>query len=118
MITDITSKLSSKHDLSYDEMSCTMDEILEGRSSVQQTAKFLKNLTEKGETDDELLAMLDKMQGHAVRIEPKRQGRIIDVCGTGGDKMHTYNISTTAAYVLAAHGGNDAQHGNRPNARA
>src|SRR5256712_5196570 len=113
MITDVTAKLSSKHNLSYDEMSYTMDEILEGRSSVQQTANFLKNLTEKGETNDELLAMLDKMQGHAVHIEPKRQGRIIDVCGTGGDKMHTFNISTTAAFVIAAGGGNVAKHGNR-----
>ena len=113
MITDITSKLSSKHNLSYDEMSYTMDEILEGRSSVQQTANFLKNLTDKGETNDELRAMLDKMEGHAVHIEPKRQGRIIDVCGTGGDKMHTFNISTTAAFVIAAGGGNVAKHGNR-----
>ncbi|TLY06885.1 MAG: anthranilate phosphoribosyltransferase [Thaumarchaeota archaeon] len=113
MITEITTKLSSKHDLSYDEMCYSMDEILEGQSSVQQTAKFLKNLTEKGETDDELLAMLDKMQEHAIHIEPKRQGRIIDVCGTGGDKMHTFNISTTAAFVIAASGCTVAKHGNR-----
>ncbi len=113
MITEITSKLSSKHDLSYDEMSYIMDEILEGRSSVQQTADFLKNLTEKGETDDELLAMLDKMQAHAVHIHPKRQGKLIDVCGTGGDKMSTFNISTAAAFVTAAGGGNVAKHGNR-----
>ena len=113
MITEITSKLSSKHDLSYDEMSYIMDEILEGRSSVQQTADFLKNLTEKGETDDELLAMLDKMQAHAVHIHPKRQGKLIDVCGTGGDKMSTFNISTAAAFVTAAGGCNVAKHGNR-----
>src|SRR5207249_12007614 len=99
MITEITTKLSSKHDLSYDEMCYSMDEILEGQSSVQQTAKFLKNLTEKGETDDELLAMLDKMQEHAIHIEPKRQDRIIDVLGIGGDKMHTIKISTNAALL-------------------
>ncbi|TLX95372.1 MAG: anthranilate phosphoribosyltransferase [Thaumarchaeota archaeon] len=113
MIAEITSKLSSKHDLSYDEMSYIMDEILEGRSSVQETANFLKNLTEKEETDNELLAMLDKMQAHAVHIQPKRQGKFIDVCGTGGDKMSTFNISTTAAFVIAAGGGNVAKHGNR-----
>ena len=113
MITKITTKLSSKCDLSYNEMCHSMDEILGGRSSVQQTAKFLKNLTEKGETDDELLAMLNKMQEHAIHIEPKGRGRIIDVCGTGGDKMSTFNISTTAAFVIAASGGTVAKHGNR-----
>ncbi len=113
MITENTTKLSSKRDLNYDEMCYSMDEILKGKCSVQETANFLKNLTEKGETDDELLAMLDKMQEHAIHIEPKRLGRIVDVCGTGGDKMRTFNISTTAAFVIAASGGTVAKHGNR-----
>jgi len=113
MISEITARLSHNKDISYDEMCRIMDELLAGRSTVQETVNFLHNLTEKGESDDELLAMLDKMQEHAIHIVPKRQGRIIDVCGTGGDKMHTFNISTAAAFVIVANGGSVAKHGNR-----
>ncbi len=100
-------------DLSYDEMSNIMDDILNGQISVQETVKFLRNLTEKGESNEELLAMLDKMQQYAIHISPRRSGRIIDVCGTGGDKMKTFNVSTTAAFVIAGAGGIVAKHGNR-----
>ena len=113
MITDTTTKLAHNKDLSYDEMRDTMNDILNGKSSVQETSNFLKNLTTKGESDDELLAMLDAMQEYSIHIEPKCNGRLIDVCGTGGDKMHTFNVSTTAAFVIAAGGVNVAKHGNR-----
>jgi anthranilate phosphoribosyltransferase len=113
MISEITTKLSHNKNISYDEMSRIMDVILDGKSTVQETANFLKNLTEKGESDEELLAMLDKMQEHAIHISLKCKGPIMDVCGTGGDKLHTFNISTAAAFVIAASGGNVAKHGNR-----
>lgn len=113
MILETTIKLSNSKDLSYDEMHDAMSEILDGKTSVQDTANFLKNLTIKGESNDELLAMLDTMQEHAIHIDPKCTGRIIDVCGTGGDKLSTFNVSTTASFVIAAGGGNVAKHGNR-----
>jgi anthranilate phosphoribosyltransferase len=113
MISKTITKLSDNKDLNYGEMRDAMDEILGGKTSVQDTASFLKNLTAKGESDDELLAMLDMMQEHAIHIEPKCSGRIIDVCGTGGDKMSTFNVSTTASFVIAAGGGTVAKHGNR-----
>lgn len=113
MIAEITTKLLHNKDISYDEMCHTMDEILEGKSTIDETVSFLRNLTKKGESDEELLAMLDKMQEHAIHIMPKCQGKIIDVCGTGGDKMRTFNISTAAAFVIAACGINVAKHGNR-----
>ena len=113
MINDLTNKLSFFSDLSYDEMSKAMTEILGGNVQTQETIDFLKKLTEKGETDDELLAMLDKMQEFAVPIAPRTKGRVIDVCGTGGDKMKTFNISTAAAFVVASAGGTVAKHGNR-----
>lgn len=113
MIHDLTNKLSLYEDLNYQEMSQAMDEILKGQIPPQQTADFLRNLTDKGESDQELLAMLDKMQQYAIHISPKREGRIIDVCGTGGDKMKTFNVSTAAAFVIAATGGTVAKHGNR-----
>ncbi len=113
MINDLMNKLSFFSDLSYDEMSKAMTEILGGNVQTQETIDFLKKLTEKGETDDELLAMLDKMQEFAVPIAPRTKGRVIDVCGTGGDKMKTFNISTAAAFVVASAGGTVAKHGNR-----
>lgn len=113
MISEITNKLSNKTNLTYNEMSFAMEEILTGKTSTQESISFLNILTEKKETDEELLAMLDKMQEHAIHISPKRAGKIIDVCGTGGDKMSTFNISTTSAFVIAALGGTVAKHGNR-----
>lgn len=113
MISEITTKLSHNKNISYTEMSGTMDLILDGKSSSHESAEFLKNLAEKGETDEELLAMLDKIQEHAIHISPKCQGKIIDVCGTGGDKRNTFNISTAAAFVIVASGGKVAKHGNR-----
>jgi len=113
MISEKITKLSDNKDLRYNEMCDIMNEILDGKVSVQDTASFLRNLTAKGESNDELLAMLDMMQEHAIHIEPKCSGRIIDVCGTGGDKMNTFNVSTTASFVIAAGGVNVAKHGNR-----
>ncbi len=113
MIAELTNKLSLYQDLNYDEMSGIMDELLKGQISSEEAANFLRNLTDKGESDEELLAMLDKMQQHAIHISPKRPGRIIDVCGTGGDKMKTFNVSTTAAFVINSAGGTIAKHGNR-----
>lgn len=113
MISEKITKLSDDKDLRYSEMCDIMNEIFDGKVSVQDTASFLRNLTAKGESNDELLAMLDMMQEHAIHIEPKCSGRIIDVCGTGGDKMNTFNVSTTASFVIAAGGVNVAKHGNR-----
>lgn len=113
MLNELTDKLSLYEDLTYEEMSQVMDEILKGQVPVQETANFLRNLTDKGESDQELLAMLDKMQQYAIHITPKRNGKIIDVCGTGGDKMKTFNVSTAAAFVIAGAGGSVAKHGNR-----
>ena len=90
-----------------------MNEILVGTHNDQDVAEFLENLTQKGESDDELLAMLNKMEEFAVHISPNCKGKVIDVCGTGGDKLKTFNISTAAAFVIAAAGGNVAKHGNR-----
>lgn len=113
MITEYITKISSNRNLSYDEMSQVMEYILSGKISVDDTTNFLRILTDKGETDHELLAMLDKMQENSIHIHPKIDQNIIDVCGTGGDKMNTFNISTTASFVIAASGVVVAKHGNR-----
>ena len=113
MIKDLTQQLSHGNNLTIDQMTNVMNEILGGTQSDQDIAEFLKNLTQKGESDDELLAMLNKMEEFALHISPNCQGKIIDVCGTGGDKLKTFNISTTSSFVIAAAGGNVAKHGNR-----
>ncbi len=113
MIEDSLSKLKDGNNLSFEETSNAMDSILKGKVSDDQIANFLKYLREKGETDDELLGMLDKMQSFSLQVTPKRKGTIIDVCGTGGDNLQTFNISTTASFVIAAAGGIVAKHGNR-----
>ena len=113
MINEILIKIQKKTDLTYDEMSAVMSDILSGKTTVQQNIDFLSNLTSKGETNDELLAMLEKMQEYSLKITPRNQGTIIDVCGTGGDMLQTFNVSTTASFVIAAAGGIVAKHGNR-----
>ncbi len=113
MIRELTKHLSTGNNLSFDDMTNVMNDILSGTQNDEEIAKFLKNLAEKGESDDELLAMLNKMEEFAIHISPKCQGKVIDVCGTGGDKLKTFNISTTASFVIAGAGGNVAKHGNR-----
>jgi len=99
--------------LTFDEMSEVMSNILNGRNDDQEIANFLKDLSVKGETDEELRAMLKKMSELSVDISPRCHGTIIDVCGTGGDNLQTFNISTAASFVIAGAGGNVAKHGNR-----
>ena len=113
MISQYISKLQEKTDLTYDEINQIMTEVLSGKTDDIQNSKFLSSLAQKGETDDELLGMLDKMEEFSLKITPKNQGTIIDMCGTGGDKLQTFNISTTASFVVAASGGIVAKHGNR-----
>jgi anthranilate phosphoribosyltransferase len=113
MIADMLSILKNGKDLSYDEITNIMNDVLSGKVSDQNICEFLENLRQKGESDDELLGMLDKMQDFSLQVRPKRKGTIIDVCGTGGDNFHTFNISTAASFVIAAAGGIVAKHGNR-----
>jgi anthranilate phosphoribosyltransferase len=113
MISDFILKLQQNTDLTYDEMNLIMTDVLSGKTDDVQNADFLSSLAEKGETDEELLGMLDKMQEFALKVEPKNQGTVIDMCGTGGDKLQTFNVSTTASFVVAAAGGIVAKHGNR-----
>ena len=113
MIDELIVSLENNQNLSFDQMTIAMNEILKGEHTDEIVAKFLQNLTLKGETDDELLAMLDKMNQFSVNIAPNCKNKIIDMCGTGGDNLKTFNISTAASFVVAAAGGYIAKHGNR-----
>ena len=113
MIAELIKKLENNTDLTYNETLSAMSEMLSGKTSDNDNAAFLSNLAKKGETDDELLGMLDKMQELSIKVNAKDKGTVIDMCGTGGDKLQTFNVSTTASFVVAAAGGIVAKHGNR-----
>jgi anthranilate phosphoribosyltransferase len=113
MLENYIARLEVGANLTSNEMHNAMKLLLVEGETDELKAAFLQNLTKKGETDEELTAMLAKMEEYGVHIQPKCRGTIIDVCGTGGDKLHTFNISTTAAFVVASCGGIVAKHGNR-----
>lgn len=87
-------------------------ELLEGRMNPEEMKQFLSALHTKGETADELVGMVQAMREKAVKL-PEITGELVDVCGTGGDKSYSFNISTLTAFVLAGCGMNVAKHGNR-----
>ena len=113
MIKDAMQKLSRGNDLTLEEVTIIMKHILSGIAKDGESSEFLRCLREKGESNDELLGMLNTMEEHSLHISPNCKGKIIDVCGTGGDNLKTFNISTAASFVIAGAGGNVAKHGNR-----
>ena len=107
----IQSVIDKKH-LSNNEMRSVMQNIMTGECTDAQIAGFLVGLRSKGETVDEITAAADVMRELASRVHINQEN-LIDTCGTGGDGSSTFNISTTAAFVVAAAGGHVAKHGNR-----
>jgi anthranilate phosphoribosyltransferase len=97
--------------LSENEMEACMDEIMEGKATDAQIASFLTGLRLKGETVPEITAAARVMREKAATIHAPEG--TLDTCGTGGDMAGTFNISTTAALVVAACGVPVAKHGNR-----
>ena len=113
VIPEIISRLEQRMDLKICDVDFVMNEMLSGRLPDSTIAKFLSSLADKGETDDELLWMLGKMQEFAVNLSLGGMDSAIDMCGTGGDQLCTFNISTAASFVAAAAGATVAKHGNR-----
>ena len=113
MLENYIARLEVGGNLAVEQMNNAMDLLLSEGTPDNVKAVFLQHLANKGETDEELSTMLSKMEEFGLHVSPKCSGTIIDVCGTGGDKLHTFNISTTAAFVIASCGGIVAKHGNR-----
>ena len=90
-----------------------MREVMSGKATNSQTAAFLTALRMKGESVEELIAFASVMKSNCCQIHPKVNGRLVDTCGTGGDKIKTFNVSTAAAFVIAGAGISVAKHGNR-----
>ncbi|HPV51862.1 MAG TPA: anthranilate phosphoribosyltransferase [Smithella sp.] len=112
MIKEAIEKATMKTDLPEAEMMAAMDEIMEGVATPAQIASLITALRMKGETVEEVSGAARIMRQKATRINAC-SSTIIDTCGTGGDKLNTFNISTTAAFVAAAAGLTVAKHGNR-----
>ncbi|MBC7463971.1 MAG: anthranilate phosphoribosyltransferase [Actinobacteria bacterium] len=103
--------LESKHELSKERIQWSMREILEGRADISQIKAFLLALKTKGESAQDVGALVEEMYRHAAPITIA--DRAVDTVGTGGDVAHTINISTTAAIIAAAAGARVVKHGNR-----
>ncbi|MEA4831746.1 MAG: anthranilate phosphoribosyltransferase [Oscillospiraceae bacterium] len=114
MIKEAIVKIVNKEDLTFDEAYTVMNEIMSGQTTATQNAAFLAALSTKSartETTDEIAGCAVAMREHATKIETDME--LFDIVGTGGDNAHSFNISTTAAFVAAAGGIKVAKHGNR-----
>jgi len=98
--------------LSEEEAAGVMEEIMSGEATPAQLAAFLVALRLKGETTEEIAGMARVMRAKALRV-PFEGASLLDTCGTGGDRMGTFNVSTAAAFVAAGAGAIVAKHGNR-----
>jgi anthranilate phosphoribosyltransferase len=112
MFRENLNRIIRRIDLSDIQMSQMLSDILNGTIPDTQIAAFMAALATKGETFEELAGAAQAMRKHAVRIHCNA-ATVIDTCGTGGDGMNTFNISTTTAFVVAGCGVTVAKHGNR-----
>ena len=115
MIKEAIEKIVRKEDLTYDEAYTVMNEIMSGETSQVQNAAFLAALSTKSahmETIDEISGCAQAMREKAIPFD-RGDMDVMDIVGTGGDGAHSFNVSTTAALVLASGGVKVAKHGNR-----
>ncbi len=106
-------RLIEQREIFYDEMLSLMRQIMSGEVTPTQIAAILVGLRVKKETIGEISAAAFVMREFATKVPVTRRDHLVDTCGTGGDAMHTFNISTTSAFVAAAAGAQVAKHGGR-----
>lgn len=114
MIKEAIIKIVNKEDLTYDEAYTVMNEIMSGQTSQTQNAAFLAALSTKStnaETTEEIAGCAAAMREQATSVETGME--TLEIVGTGGDGAHSFNISTTAAIIIAAAGVKVTKHGNR-----
>ena len=103
----------AKKNLNEDQMHDVMNSIMTGQTTDAQIGAFLVGLSMKGETIEEITASAKVMRSLATPVEISSSDYLVDTCGTGGDGLGLFNISTASAFVVAAAGGKVAKHGNR-----
>ncbi len=113
---DLTEQLRAGRDLAADEVATAATALLDDAVAAGERADFLRALADKGETPEEIAHFVEAFLQRAV-VPPldrsKVDGPLVDVCGTGGDKLALFNVSTTAMFVVAAAGATVVKHGNR-----
>jgi len=112
MIKEATRIIAGLSDLTIPQMESAMGEIMSGEAGTDDIVSFLRALSKKGESIDELTAAVRVMRRFATRINTAHKV-ILDTCGTGADKRGTFNISTVVAFVVSGSGVAVAKHGNR-----
>ena len=113
MIKEAIQFLVDRKELPFEIAQQSMREIMAGEATPSQVGAFLTALMMKGETVQEVTAFATVMRENSIRINPKVKGRMVDTCGTGGDRLKTFNVSTTSALVAAGSGITITKHGNR-----
>jgi anthranilate phosphoribosyltransferase len=112
MFAGLIDKLQRREDLTVEEAAGAMEAIMDGQAQPAQIAGLLIALAMKGERPAEIVGLARTMRARAARLSGDVQP-VFDTCGTGGDRAHTFNVSTVAALVVAAAGVRVAKHGNR-----
>jgi anthranilate phosphoribosyltransferase len=105
--------LTAGHDLTAEQASAAMAEILAGDATSAQIAAFIVALRIKGETIEEMAGLLDAMDAAAEHVALASVDDVVDIVGTGGDRSHSINVSTIASFVVAGAGARVCKHGNR-----
>lgn len=106
-------QLLSAQDLSHDQMLAVMQQVMGGELTTAQIAALLIALRLKGETVDEITAAATVMRQLSTKVNIQDNTYLVDTCGTGGDGIQTFNVSTVSAFVAAAAGAKVAKHGGR-----
>ena len=115
-MTEVIRQLQAGEDLAEEQIRSAAAFLTHADSDTDERVDFLEALAKKGETPDEIALFVQEFLKMAVDPELddlKRQGPTIDVCGTGGDKLDLFNVSTTSMFVIAAGGATVLKHGNR-----
>lgn len=113
MFKDVLNQLLNRQDLSHDQMLAIMQQVMGGELTPAQIAAFLIALRMKGETVDEIAAAATVMRALSTKVDVHNTANLVDTCGTGGDGIQTFNVSTASAFVVAAAGARVAKHGGR-----
>jgi anthranilate phosphoribosyltransferase len=113
MIKEAIQLIVERKELPFEIAQQSMREIMAGEATPAQVGAYLTGLRMKGESVQEVTALALVMRENAIRINPKVRGRTVDTCGTGGDQLKTFNVSTASALVAAGSGITIAKHGNR-----
>lgn len=113
MFKDILNQLLNKQNLSHDQMLSVMQQVMSGELTAAQIAALLIALRVKEETIEEIAAAATVMRHLSTKVHIKDTTHLVDTCGTGGDGIQTFNVSTVSAFVAAAAGAKVAKHGGR-----